>query len=255
MTPRDLARQIPNAILIPIGIVIAMWPNSGPNSIGAISRETQPLFGAAGWAFSIWGAIFAGQLFYAIHQVRPSQRANPLLRRIGVHTALNAVGGAAWTIAFVMHQFALAWVIMLSLLVNLIVIELRMKNDGQRGSDFWLVRAPYSLNLGWISVATILNTAQFLYASVGWDGAQLGWRFWGGFVMIAALVLGVAMLVLRKNRIFPLVIAWSQLAIALDVHERSRPLMVLGVTAAIALVLMVAASYAMWRPLKHAHHL
>lgn len=248
MKARDLARQIFNLILIPIGIVIAMWPSSGPNSIGAISRQTQPLFGAAGWAFSIWGAIFAGQLFYAIHQARPGQRTSPLLRRIGVFTALNAIGGAAWTIAFVMHQFAIAWIIMVALLVNLIAIELRMRDDAERGTDFWLVRAPYALNLGWISVATILNTSQFLYASVGWDGAPLGWRFWGGFVMVTALMLGVAMLVLRKNRIFPMVVAWSQLAIAMDVRERSQPLMVLGITAAIALVLIVAASYAMWRP-------
>jgi hypothetical protein len=41
----------------------------------------------AGYAFTIWSLIFTLSLGYAVWQALPSERENPLLRRVGWLTA------------------------------------------------------------------------------------------------------------------------------------------------------------------------
>ena len=51
--------------------------------IGDQSDSVRTLITPAGWAFSIWGPLFAGCLAYALFQILPAQTRNSLLARIG----------------------------------------------------------------------------------------------------------------------------------------------------------------------------
>src|SRR5690242_6638514 len=55
--------------------------------IGSRSDSVRTLITPAGWAFSIWGALYAGSALFAIYQALPSQRDKPLLDRVRLPAA------------------------------------------------------------------------------------------------------------------------------------------------------------------------
>jgi len=66
--------------------------------IGEQSDSVQTIITPAGWAFSIWGPLFAGSLAYAIYQILPAQKRNSLLARIGWASAGVVLGNAIWAL-------------------------------------------------------------------------------------------------------------------------------------------------------------
>ncbi len=242
---RDVLRQVANAVLIPAAIAVNFLPRIFEYDVGVVARQNEPLLAAAGWAFSIWGLIFLGQLVYAVYQALPSQRANPALRRVGFFTALACLGGGLWTVFFLSKHFAAAWVTMLVILTSLIFVELRLGNMVRRGREFWLIRLPFAVNLGWISVATILNSAQF-FKALGWNGAPLTPLMWSIILVGVATALSLVMGFFRRNLAFAAIISWGLMAIATYRLEDAPSLaMAAFAGAGMAAALVVAAAIAM----------
>ena len=215
---KDRIRQVANLTVIPLGITVTSLV-AERRHIGSVARATESVLAASSWAFAIWGVIFLGQLAYAIYQATPSQALRELHRRIGALTAVNAVLGAAWMVAFTRDRFTLAWVVMVALAVTLFVMDRRIRASDPRGWDFWLVRFPYALNLGWICVAFVLNTAQFLHVKVGYDGAPLSPLAFAHVLVGVAAVLGVVLAVRRENPVAGLAVAWGLVGVATYEHD------------------------------------
>ena len=99
---------------------------------------------------------------------------------------------------------------MLLLLFSLIQINIRLGNwvSPQAGAAKLFLHLPFSVYLGWISVATIANTAAFL-TSIGWDGYPMKGGDWAGLMIIIAGVLGYWMATIRKDIAYGLVILWA----------------------------------------------
>jgi hypothetical protein len=236
----DKVRVVTNAVAIPVAIAFNYLGSAEETRV--VARDGEPLLAAAGWGFAIWSFIFAGQLGYAIYQAFPSQHARPLHRRIGWLTAANGVLGALWIFAFTERAFTAAWAIMIALLAVLGAIEISMRDDARSKRDYWLVRFTYSLNFGWISVATILNTTQWLAVEIGYDAQPLGPVGWSVLLIGAACAIGVAMIVLRNNIPFALATAWGLFAIAAyrwEVEALSVP----ALAGAIALIAISVFTY------------
>ncbi len=247
-SPKDLTRQVANALIIPIAIAVSFWPRREGHDIGDISRNTEPLLAAAGWAFGIWGLIYLGQLAYAIYQALPSQRANPVLRRVGEFTALSCLGGGLWTAFFTAEMFGAAWVTMLLTLGALVSVEIQLGNAARHGRELWLIRLPFALNLGWISVATILNSAHFFSNSWGWNGEPLNPLAWSLVMTAVATALGVVMAVFRRNLAFAAAVAWGLAGIAAAKRLDAPSLSALAAVGAVLLVgLIIAEGIAMRR--------
>merc|ERR1712232_1374032 len=68
------------------------------------------------------------------------------------------IAQVAWTLAFAQEQIALALVFMFSILASLLGVS--WNTDGLRMSvkEYFLLRAPFSLQLGWIIAASVVNT-------------------------------------------------------------------------------------------------
>jgi hypothetical protein len=241
----DRARQIANLVCIPAGIALNFVPGIGGASVGAITRRHESLLAASGWTFSIWSLIFLGQLAYVVYQALPAHRTDATLRRIGWHTALNGLLEGAWTVAFCKEAITASFFVMLVLLVNLVLIELRLREDARAGRELVIVRLTYGMNLGWISVATILDTSLFLWDVVGWRGAPLTPVVWCEIMMLVAAVISVAMVVVRRNSVFALAVAWGLVGIATYRWADTRVISLVGFALAAALVvLVVVARYA-----------
>jgi len=204
-------KQALTLLAIIVGIVCGNFPQVfGGETIGKIANEQQTAFVPAGYAFAIWGLIFAGQLAFGIYQALPAQRDK--FAGVRLLAAFNSIFAGAWAVAYSHRLFVLPWFLMLATLASLIVLAIKLGSPADR-KDYWFVYIPYHLNVGWISVATMANTSQFLRYQVGWEGAPLTPNAWAGILIVIAAALGLVMLVKKRDYAFASVIAWALIAI------------------------------------------
>ena len=99
---------------------------------------------------------------------------------------------------------------MLGLLVSLIVIYQRLQiariKVGFPQNLF--INLPFSVYLGWISVATVANFSVTLY-DLGWNGFGIAPQVWTVIVLSVAAGIGAAMILLRRDIAFAIVLIWA----------------------------------------------
>jgi hypothetical protein len=215
---KDVFRQTMIVLLVLLTIVVNGLANALPlNDLttGEISDRFEVYFVPAGYVFSIWGLIYLGLIGYAIYQALPSQRQNPRLQSIGGFFTLASLANIAWLFLWHYEQFVGTLIAMLVLLISLIVIYLRLGIG--RGivsmAESWLVRLPFSIYLGWISVATVANVTSLL-DYLDWDGFGLSPEVWMIIVLAVVVVIAGLMSVTRRDIAYSLVILWALAGIA-----------------------------------------
>jgi len=194
-------------------LVVNVLANSLPlNGLttGEISDSFQVYFVPAGYVFSIWGVIYIGLIAYAIFQALPSQRENPRLRATGWWIALGGLANSAWIFLWHYQQFPLTVIAMLLLLATLIITYLRLGTGHTKVSttETWAVRVPFSIYLGWITVATVANITDLLYYW-NWNGFGIAPEVWMGIMLAAVLVIATLMAFTRRDVAYALVLLWA----------------------------------------------
>lgn len=202
-------------IALTVNVLASALPLNGKNT-GAISDQFKVLFVPAGYVFAIWGVIYIGWIAFLVYQALPSQRDNARLQRIGWLYALSGVLNAGWLFTWHYELFSLSVVVMLALLLTLVTIYLRLDNGRVQVStaEKWCVNIPFSVYLGWISVATIANITDLLYYW-RWDGWGIAPELWAVIMLVVATALGLAMTLMRGDVAFLLVLVWSFIGIAI----------------------------------------
>ncbi len=176
-----------------------------------VSDMFPTLFTPAGFTFSIWGVIYLLLLGFVVYQARFWGKEMPVfMQKIGWLFVISCAANAAWLPVFHSLQIGWAMLIMLVLLASLLVIYLRL--DIGRAAAFpavrWLVHLPFSVYLGWVTVATIAN-ASILLTHLGWDGEPGGPQLWTVIVIAAAVGIGLTAVLFRRDFGFSLVIVWA----------------------------------------------
>ncbi|MBN1936925.1 MAG: tryptophan-rich sensory protein [Anaerolineae bacterium] len=204
-------------------LIITLLINYGANSFrlngytaGDVSDSIPSLFTPAGYVFSIWGLIYSWLIAYSIYQVLPRQQDAEFQRRIGWLFVLSNLFNGAWIFAWHYLVFPLSLVLIVGVFGSLLAIYLRL-GIGRRAvskAEKWLVHVPFSIYLGWLSVATIANTSIMLY-DLGWNGFGIP-EFWTALVIAVGAGLGVAMTLLRREVAYPLVIVWAFVGIVVS---------------------------------------
>ena len=237
-TLRQTANLVTVLIALTVNILASALPLNGQNT-GEISDRFQVYFVPAGYVFAIWFFIFVGWLFFAMYQFLPSQKENPRLRRLGYLFAISNLANAAWLFAWHYNFFGVSVLIMLSLLGLLIASYLRL--DVNRVSvpraERWSVDIPFSVYLGWITVATVANITSWLY-SIEWNGLGIPAPTWAVIMIFVAAVVGSAMALTRRDAAYLLVLVWSFIGIA--VKQTPAPSVVNTAWVAAALMLALA---------------
>lgn len=189
-------------------------PLNGLNT-GEISDRFQIYFVPAGYVFSIWGLIYIGLIAYAIYQILPAQRDNPRLQSIGYIFILSCLANIAWLYLWHYEIFEFTLVAMLVLLISLIAIYLRLdigQSEVSTGEN-WAVHIPFSIYLGWITVATIANTTQLLYY-LDWNGWGISPEIWAVILLVAGVIISALMSLTRADIAYSLVLVWAYIGIA-----------------------------------------
>lgn len=238
---RDTLRQVLVLIAalatIAFNIAANALPLNGLNT-GEISDRFEVFFVPAGYVFSIWGLIYLGLIAYAIYQVLPDQRENPRLRSIGYIFILSCLANIAWLFLWHYEVFDFTLVAMLVLLFSLIAIYLRLDIGRSEVStaEKWLVHIPFSIYLGWITVATIANTTQLLYY-LGWDGWGISAATWAVIMLAAGVVISGLMSLTRADIAYSLVLVWAYIGIARK--HSSTPIVANSALVAAGLILVI----------------
>jgi len=237
---RDILRQLIVVMAVIATLVVNGLANALPlNGLttGEISDRFQVYFVPAGYVFSIWGLIYVGLILYAIYQALPAQRENPRLRATGYLFALSCLANIAWLFLWHYELFLLTLVAMIALLLLLIAIYLRLGigqvtvSTGER----WLVQLPFSIYLGWISVATIANVTSVL-DYLNWSGWGLSPEIWTVIMLLVGVGLAFGMAFSRGDLAYGLVIIWAYAGIA--VKHSGTPFVATAAWIAVGLVVL-----------------
>lgn len=168
----------------------------------------------AGFTFSIWGIIYTLLLLFTVYQTLPKNRDKPFLGKIGLFFALSSVCNIGWLFLWHYDFIMYSLILMFALLASLILVYLRLDicRTAVSVKEMALVHLPFSVYLGWISIATIANVSVALTA-VGWDGWGIEPSTWAVVIICVALLLSLAMLATRKDIAYSFVVVWALVGI------------------------------------------
>ena len=236
--------QIVNIAALVLALVVNTLSNALPlngRTAGEISDALPSFFTPAGYTFSIWGLIYTALLGFTIYQALPAQRNNQLLGRVGWGFALSSLFNAAWLVAWHYAYYALSVFIMVALLITLIAVYIRLEigqpNPRLSLADKLLIQFPFSIYLGWITVATIANVAS-VANFLGWNGFGIAEPTWAAIMMgVAVLVVGLV-LFNRRNLSYAGVLIWALFGIR--AAQAEVPLVANTAVVAAVLILLIA---------------
>jgi len=187
---------------------------------GELSDKYPNLFVPAGITFSIWGVIYLLLILFIIYQFvaafRKSQDERGIFEKIGILFFLSCGFNIAWILAWHYEIVWLSLIIMVLLLLSLIFIYIRLDTGRVRIKNYEkvFVNIPFSIYLGWITIATIANVTAYL-VNINWDRFGMREQFWTVIVIAVGIILTYAILFSRNDIFYALIVVWALVGILL----------------------------------------
>ena len=226
--------QIITILATVITLIINGLANSLPlNGLttGEISDRFDIYFVPAGYVFSIWGLIYLGMIVYTIFQALPKQRDNTVLQKIAPYYWVSSLANSSWIFMWHYERFLLTLPFMLAILISLLVIYRFLSSVD--GLQKVLVKLPFSIYLGWITVATVANTSQFLFFN-NWGAWGLSGAVWAVIMLGVASLLGLIMAWRENDSPYLLVLIWA--FVGITASQADTQLVVYGAWTAVAVL-------------------
>ncbi|OQA93739.1 MAG: hypothetical protein BWY24_00342 [Microgenomates group bacterium ADurb.Bin219] len=177
---------------------------------GQVSDSYPNLFAPAGYTFSIWGIIYLFLAGYSLYQLGLLEKVGKeaLLEKVNKYFLLSSLANIAWIFSWHYLLMPLTVLLMLVILISLIKIADLLKKEKFSGKEKLLIKTPFSLYFGWITVATIANITVFL-VSLNWNGLGLSEIFWTTIILIVGCGIGIWRTLKDRNLIYNLVLIWA----------------------------------------------
>ncbi|MCA0989328.1 tryptophan-rich sensory protein [Guptibacillus algicola] len=205
-----LLNVIAYILVITVNALANIIPLNGQTT-GEISNKLNVLFTPAGYVFSIWSLIYLLLGLWILRQFPKNRRNLPVYQETSSLFVLSSLLNSLWIFMWHYEYFGASVIVMILLLLTL--MRLYMKAKEADASFFDLL--PFSVYLGWISVATIANISYFL-TYIDWNGFGLSASFWTILLMIVATVLALYFLFNENDWVYPLVIVWALIGIGVQ---------------------------------------
>ncbi|MCI1223313.1 MAG: tryptophan-rich sensory protein [Bifidobacterium subtile] len=194
----------------------------GGVSTGEISNEAFSWFTPAGYAFTIWGAIYIGLAIWLVTLSRDKSRKQlgplPMSAR-GALFVLTCALNIAWLVTWHYKQFT-ASIIMIALLLAAVWTLCALSRDDGRNVLDW---APLSLYGSWLAVATIANIMHVVSRHFDPKGGNVLVQAVSTLALLALLVAVSAFMNARMHDwMFGLVVIWSAVAIGVRLMDTSK---------------------------------
>lgn len=213
------ALQVGNAVAFLVVIVINAIAGStkllnGRNTAD-VSAAYPTLITPAGFTFSIWGVIYVLLFVFIVFQLLPRHRQDSFNLQVSYLFILSSIFNIAWLFLWQYDYIAASTPMILALLASLIAIYLRLhvgKSQVSRKEKL-SVHLPFSVYLGWITIASIADAAAAL-VSANWNGFGVSPTVWALVVIVLALIIALTVLGTRGDIAYGLVVVWALVGIA-----------------------------------------
>jgi translocator protein len=214
----------------------------GGRDTATVSNSNPTLITPAGYVFSIWGVIYILLGVFVVYQALPRERSSDYHGKIGWLFVLSSLINIAWIFVWQFESLILSVVLIFALLLTLIAIYLRL-NIGRskvKNSERLAVHLPFSVYLGWITIASIADVAVTLTA-YNWDGFGISPETWAIIVVAVALVITMLMLGIRKDVAYALVVIWALVGIGVNHSGNQTVVLLTEISSVIVAVAILAA--------------
>ena len=208
--------------MIIMNMLANILPLNGKNT-GEISDSYGNLFAPAGITFAIWGLIYLLLFVYIVYQFwgylgiargGKSERIGQILNHSGIWFSISSVANALWILAWHYDVIWLSLLFTLCILGCLIKINLGLRNESLSRREHVAVRLPFTVYLGWATVATIANMTVLL-VSVSWNRFSLSEVFWTASIVMIGAVIGCLGVFFYKSYAYGAVLLWAYAGIVL----------------------------------------
>jgi hypothetical protein len=209
------------AILNLIGLGVTIYVNYLANALpingkttGELSDAYPNLFVPAGFTFAIWGVIYLLLLAFVVYSLvvafGKNEQQKAVIDKIGIWFFISCIFNSTWIFAWHYQEVLIALGLMLGILITLIIIYQRLNigNISVSNSTKFLFHVPFSVYLGWITVATIANVTTYL-VDIDWDGSGILPELWTVIVLLVGTYIGQTVTGRRRDIAYGLVIIWA----------------------------------------------
>ena len=241
-----------------IGLVLTLFVNFLANALPINGKTTAELsdsypnlFVPAGYVFAIWGVIYVLLSIFVVFQALPKNRNEEFHNQISGLFIISSLANSLWIFLWHYEQVLFSLITMLVLLVSLILIYWRLEvglNPVPLNVKL-SVHTPFSVYLGWITVATVANVTALL-VSINWDGFGISETIWTLIVLSVATIIAIIIILQRKDIAYTLVPIWAFIGILIKQIESTIEVSSYAAICALVLVILLAArpAYDKYKP-------
>lgn len=176
---------------------------------GEISNRLPVMFTPAGYVFSIWSLIYVLLAIWIVGFWVRLRKGEAPSSKITVFFILSAVFNIAWLLLWHYEYFIWTLFAMVGYLLALIALYHQYNNEERKVTE----RMPISVNMGWISVATIAN-ASYVLTYYNWSGWGLSDQLWTVIMLTVGTALALHVRFHHSDIPFALVFVWAFVGIA-----------------------------------------
>jgi hypothetical protein len=231
-----------NLIVVILVLIVNFLASAGyvnGANIAEISRKYEGLLTPAGYAFSIWGVIYLGQVFFVAFQWVQLYTKSPLRVNTGIWLVVLNFGNISWLFFWLNEWIGTSVLTMAVMLISLLRLVWKLNMEIYDASLRILVFVwwPICIYLGWIMLALGANlNIYFESLDLEW------WNNWEtafAILKVSLLTAGyLALVYFRNMRETALVGIWGFLALA----YKNWPdhIVIVCVTVLMAAILLIA---------------
>lgn len=221
-------------------------PIGGLNT-GEVSDAYPNLFAPAGYTFLIWSVIYIMLLLFILFEfglfggIKDASHSDTFTN-INKLFILSCVINICWMFSWQYRLIWLSMIFMICLLICIGTIYMRCACVVHNRKEALLIRTPFAIYFGWLTVATLANMVT-LFVSFGWNGVDATAVLITALILFVGLAVGLILLFRLKDPAYGLTLAWAYTGILVKQlsaagFDHAYPM--LTVSASICIVLLLA---------------
>lgn len=202
------------AVVIAVNYLADRIPIGGKTT-GEIAAEYPVLIQPAPYAFGIWLVIYALLTGFILYSFTPQGRESRAVASVNPYFLYSCFFNVAWIFAWHALKITSSVIIIFALLASIAAIYSRVRSKSapppSKADRLW-VRLPFSVYLGWICVASIVNVAVALYAA-GWESYGLSAETWTLIMLTITVLLALGIGLRYRDSFVMAIFVWAIIAI------------------------------------------
>lgn len=200
-------------VMVAVNMLANALPINNLNT-GQISDLYPNLFAPAGITFLIWGIIYLLLGVYSIYQLAfiKKKAVQKIADKINPLVIFSSLFNTLWIFLWHYQLIGVSVIFIVLILISLIRINNILKKEDFNKKDYLLIKFPFSIYFGWITVATIANITVFL-VSINWNGLGISDVLWTALIIIIGALIGLLRMFKDNNIAYGAVFIWAYLGI------------------------------------------